>query len=378
MPGTHKNYQLMRAALLSLIVGLTLQVQAQKSTTAKSGSYLDLPWKAVATRMGNDWYASDSAKRVAETVLFCQQDIGGWAKNKPYHHPLTDSAKAAVVKSRPGIGATIDNGSTTTEMKFLVRMYNATKDAHYYQAFEKAVQYLLAAQYPNGGWPQYYPFRKGSTAYASHITYNDNAMVNVLEVLRDIAEEKPLYAQLPITPALRAAAKGAYDKGIECILKSQIIVGGKPTVWCAQHDEATLLPAKARAYELPSFSGQESVGIVRLLMQVKNPSAPIVTSVKSAMEWLEAHKVTGLRIENKPGADGKRNIVLVNDQQAPPLLARFYDLETGKPFFSDRDGIKKASLTEIGAERRNGYSWYNDELEELQTQYNAWLKKWGK
>jgi PelA/Pel-15E family pectate lyase len=331
----------------------------------------------VATRMGNDWYATDSARRVAETVLFCQQDIGGWAKNKPYHHPLTDSAKAAVEKSRAGIGATIDNGSTTTEMKFLVRMYNATRDVRYYQGFEKAVQYLLAAQYPNGGWPQFYPYRKGSTAYASHITYNDNAMVNVLEVLRDLAEEKPLYAQLPVTPALRAAAKAAYDKGIACILKTQIIVEGQPTVWCAQHDETTLLPAKARAYELPSFSGQESVGIVRLLMQVKNPSAPIIASVKSAMNWLEAHKVTGTRVENRPSADGKRNIVLVKDAQATPLLARFYDLETGKPFFSDRDGVKKTSVMEIGAERRNGYSWYNDEWEELQKQYNAWLKKWA-
>ncbi|HEY1115696.1 MAG TPA: pectate lyase [Chitinophagaceae bacterium] len=367
----------MRAAILCLILGLALQVQAQKSTSAKAGSYLDMPWKVVATRMSNDWYASDSARRVAETVLFCQQDIGGWAKNKPYHHPLTDSAKAAIEKSRSRIGATIDNGSTTTEMKFLVKMYNATKEPRYYLAFEKALEYLLAAQYPNGGWPQYYPFRKGSTAYASHITYNDNAMVNVLEVLRDIAEEKPYYAQLPVTPALRARAKQAYDKGIECILKTQITVSGRPTVWCAQHDEATLLPAKARAYELPSFSGQESVGIVHLLMQVKNPSDRIIASVRSAMHWLEDHKVTGTRIENRPGADGKRNIVLVNDAQAPPLLARFYDLETGKPIFADRDGIKKSSLMDIGAERRNGYSWYNDEFADLQKEYKAWLKKWG-
>lgn len=366
----------MRTAFLSLILVLALHVHAQKSTSAHTTSYLDLPWKVVATRMSNEWYASDSAKRVAETVVFCQQDAGGWAKNKPYHHPLTDSAKAAVEKGRSGIGATIDNGSTTTEMKFLVRMYNATKDVRYYRAFEKAFNYLLTAQYPNGGWPQYYPFRKGSTAYASHITYNDNAMVNVLEVLSDIAQEKSFYAALPITAAMRSKARQAYDRGIDCILKTQITVNGKPTVWCAQHDEVTLLPAKARAYELPSFSGQESVGIVRLLMQVNNPSGPIIASVKGAMEWLEQHKVSGIRLENRPGADGKRNIVVVNDEQATPLLARFYDLETAKPFFSDRDGIKKSSLMEIGSERRNGYSWYNNEWDALQKEYNDWLKKW--
>jgi pectinesterase len=367
----------MRIAFLSLLLTLVLNVSAQENTAARTRNYLDLPWKTVATRMPNEWYASDEARKVAETVLFCQQEIGGWAKNKPYHHPLTDAARAAVEKSRSGVGATIDNGSTITEMKFLVRMYDQTKEERYYKAFEKGFNYLLAAQYPNGGWPQYYPFRKGSTAYASHITYNDNAMVNVLQLLSDVAEGVPYYARLPITDEMRANARKAYGKGIECILRSQIKVGGVLTVWCAQHDEATLLPAKARAYELPSFSGQESVGIVELLLQIKNPSDSVIASVKSAMKWLDAHKITGIKVENRPGADGKRNILLVNDEQAPPLLARFYDLETEKPFFSDRDGVKKSSLAEIGAERRNGYSWYNDELAKLQAQYAAWQKKWN-
>src|SRR5687768_13979484 len=101
-------------------------------------------------------------------------------------------------------------------------------------------------------------------------------------------------------------------------------------------------------------------------MQVNNPSEQLIASVRNAMEWLHRHKITGIKVENRPGADGKKNIVLVEDEQAPPLLARFYDLETEKPFFADRDGIKKASLTEIGSERRNGYSWYNDDLETLQ------------
>lgn len=250
----------MRIVFLSLFQVAVVSTSAQKNTAAYDTNYQDLPWKVVATRMSEEWYASDAAKAVAETMLFCQQEIGGWAKNKPYHHPLTDSARAAVEKSRSGIGATIDNGATTTEMKFLVKMYNQTKEVRYYQAFEKGFHYLLAAQYPNGGWPQYYPYRQGSVAYASHITYNDDAMVNVLRLLKDIAEGAPYYAQLPITAAMRTKAKQALDKGIDCIVKSQILVNGKPTVWCAQHDEVTLLPVKARAYELPSFSGQESVG----------------------------------------------------------------------------------------------------------------------
>src|SRR5215203_4793490 len=109
-------YLFMRIALLSLLLVLVIPVYAQQHMAGKDSSYLNFPWKTVATRMSNEWYASDAAKQVAETVLFCQLDIGGWAKNKPYHHPLTDAARAEVEHMRSGIGATIDNGSTTTEM----------------------------------------------------------------------------------------------------------------------------------------------------------------------------------------------------------------------------------------------------------------------
>jgi pectinesterase len=352
-----------------------VSVSAQDTAKSKTPGYYDLAWKTVATQMPDEWYGSADALRVAETVVFCQQDIGGWAKNKPYHHPLSEPEKTALVKSRSEIGATIDNGATVTEMIFLAKVYAQHKDDRYWKSFEKGFNYLLEAQYANGGWPQFFPFRTGNAvSYASHITYNDNAMVNVLQLLDDIVEKKPLFASLPITVAMRENAKKAFDKGINCIIKTQIKVDGKPTVWCAQHDEFTLKPANARAYELVSFSGQESVGIVQLLMSIKNPGNEIIAAVKGAMKWLDEHKITGIKVENKPGPDGKRNRVVVEDKNAPVLLARFYDLETGKPFFCDRDGIKKGSLAEIGSERRNGYSWYGTGFERLQMKHNEWLK----
>ena len=97
------------------------------------------------------------------------------------------------------------------------------------------------AQYPNGGWPQFWPRPKG---YYTHITYNDNAMVNVMELLREVYEKKAPYEYVPDSICNRARA--AFNKGVECILKTQVVLNGKPTVWCAQHDEHTLAPAKAR------------------------------------------------------------------------------------------------------------------------------------
>jgi pectinesterase len=351
-----------------------LHVVAQDNKNDDKDNYIDFPWKKVATQMPDEWYATADAKKVAENVLFCQQNIGGWAKNKPYHHSLTAADSAEVIKIRSGIGATIDNGATTMEMVFLAKVYSASQHERYYQAFHKALNYLLEAQYGNGGWPQFFPFRKGS--YASHITYNDNAMVNVLNLLRDVSQSKPLYAAMPITADMKEKAARAFEKGIDCILKTQIIVKGQPTVWCAQHDENTLLPANARAYELASFSGAESVGILQLLMEIENPSQEIKQAITSGVKWLDEHKITGIKVVNQPDAHGKKNMVVVADPKAPPLLARFYDLETGKPFFCDRDGIKKSSLAEIGDERRNGYSWYSNSFEGLKKKYDKWVGEW--
>ena len=72
------------------------------------------------------------------------------------------------------------------------------------------------------------------------------------------------------------------------------------------------------------------------------------------------------------------NTVVVSDPKAPPLWARFYELETGKPFFCDRDGVKKYSLAEIGAERRNGYSWYTNGPEKVLGKYGEWARENGK
>ena len=58
--------------------------------------------------------------------------------------------------------------------------------------------------------------------------------------------------------------------------------------------------------------------------------------------------------------------------------ARFYDLETNRPFFCDRDGIKKYDISEIGHERRNGYSWYNKDGSKVLKRYEKWKKEQNK
>lgn len=364
---------------LTIFVGVSPSLLAQRGQGGEGRPFQEQSWKRVALGMPEEWYGSEEAKKVADNVLFCQQNIGGWQKNKPYHKELSEEEKKAILKMKSAPGATIDNGATITEMKFLAKVYSKQPEERFWKGFLAGFNFLLKSQYENGGWPQFYPSRtEGSVSYSSHITYNDNAMVNVMRLLSDVAENTPEFQKLPITEDMRRKAQLAFDKGVSCILKTQIVVNGKPTVWCAQHDEVTMKPAKARAYELPSFSGAESMAVIQLLMSIKNPSKEVVDAVDSAVKWLDSHKITGKKIAWVPDANGQRNATMVEDPEAAPLVARFYDLDTEKPFVCDRDGIKREKLEELGSERRNGYSWFSGGLRPLLEQYRNWSKNISK
>ena len=339
-------------------------------------------WGYVANRMPEEWYGSDEAKRVADNVLIAQKEIGGWAKNKPYHHEFTQADKDEYINGKKEIGGTFDNGATITEIRFLAKVYAQLKDERYKKAFLNGLNYVIISQYENGGWPQYYPVKNANeevqldhtVPYSMHITYNDNAMVNTLRFLKAVFTGDEAFSSLEINNDLKEKAKYAFDKGLKCILNTQIMVDGKPTVWCAQHNEVTLEPANARSYELASFSGSESVGVVMLLMDEENPSKELIASVKGAVSWFENHKIEGIKVERITGEDGKRDRIVIEDKNAPALWGRFCDLETGKPFFCSRDGIKKNTLAEISYERRNGYSWYTNSPQMVLDRYPGWLQ----
>jgi PelA/Pel-15E family pectate lyase len=204
-------------------------------------------------------------------------------------------------------------------------------------------------------------------------------MINVLRLLREIARGQGEFAF--VDAAHRQRATAAIDQGVDCILQCQVKAGGQPAAWCAQHDEQTLAPAPARAYELVSLSGSESVGIVKFLMEIETPSPEVRQAIKAAVTWFEKVKIMGLREEwrNAPGALKGKDKVMVPDPAAGPLWARFYELETNRPFFCGRDGVKKYSLAEIEYERRNGYAWYvGGAATLLAKDYPAWQARWSK
>lgn len=367
-----------RTIVAALVLAVVLPLAAHAQASGKAGGKKKVKWTSMAQKLSDSFFTTAEAARIGDNLIFYQHPSGGWPKNMQLNEELTDGMRRRVDKMKKGKRyATIDNRGTTTEIIYLARLYRATNEKKYGDAMMRGFGYLFEAQYDNGGWPQFYPLSKG---YYTHITYNDDAMVNVLKIMRDAAKGKAPFDILP--DSVRQRAQASLDKGVECILNTQVVQNGVKTVWCAQHDELTLKPANARAFEQASLSGQESDGIVLFLMSLSKPSQAVKDCIESAVAWFRRSMITGKRIERFTNADGKKDYRLADcpqdDADCSPLWARFYTLDGNRPFFCDRDGVMRFDISEIGYERRNGYSWFNDDGVKVFKEYDEWKATKGK
>jgi PelA/Pel-15E family pectate lyase len=115
-------------------------------------------------------------------------------------------------------------------------------------------------------------------------------------------------------------------------------------------------------------------------MSLEHPSPQVVAAVDGAVTWFKAAEIHGIRVEQRADEKGPKgkNKVVVEDAGAPPMWARFYEIGTNQPIFSDRDGVAKHRLSEIGYERRNGYNWLSYWPTKLiSDEYAAWKKRVG-
>jgi len=352
------------------------------SITSQAGTVLNSDWDDVVDGdcddQGGGWWSSAEAIRIAENVLLYQKNIGGWQKNTQMQKVLSQAQKDSLIAAKSNTGVcTIDNGAVWLELTYLSKVYAAISDsatkAEIKTGFLKGVQYILDAQYENGGWPQYYPLRGG---YSNHITYNDDAMTHAITILMHIYLKDGAYS-IVAPDSTVADAEVAFDKGIECILNTQYLQQGLLTSWCAQHHYSTLEPVMARSYELPSLSGSEAGKVAEFLMSINNPSDEIRRAIYYVVNWYDDVRIEGYRVEEYVNSDGLDDLRVVPDPYAPDMWARFYTLEDNIPFFCSRDGIKKYSLAEISYERRNNYRWYIDEGDDVFSAYNLWYSKWG-
>jgi PelA/Pel-15E family pectate lyase len=325
------------------------------------------------------WYASPEARHVADNIVSFQTPAGGWGKNVDRTGPLRRAGEHYVAienlpanargDADPGWSyvGTIDNDATTTEIRFLARVQAALPGADgappYRAAALKGVRYLLDAQFPNGGWPQVFPLQGG---YHDALTFNDDALTLVVETLATVGSRRGDYAFVPASVAGEASA--ACDRALAVILRTQVVIDGKRTVWGQQHDAVTLAPVGARNFEPIALSSSESADLLMFLMEQPAPSREVVAAVNGGIAWLKAHQIAGY--DWRPDEKGVRSLIANPD--AAPIWARYYDPATGKPIFGDRDRTIHDDVAELSVERRNGYAWYGRGAAKALKAYQQW------
>jgi len=336
-------------------------------------------------------YTQKDAMVIGNNIVSFQRSSGGWGKiispaqtfskvdisrliTREKAFELAFDSNAVDLYSHKV--STLDNGATHSHVRFLLRIAEATKNAEYEDAALRGINYLLAAQLDKGGWPQNYP---NLSSYGGHVTFNDGAMTGAMKVLQEVASGQYYF----ISKMVQEEADRAFFRGIDFILKSQIVVNGVKTAWGAQHDRDNYSPIRARVYELAAISSAETVGIIKLLMSIKQPSKEVKTAIVTAVEWLNSVIIFDTEIVKVYADEYKTEYsltaredpnslipivrflkgrgydnVVVTKRNAQPIWARFYDVDTQRPFFVGWSGVKKYSLNEIDLERRTGYKWY--------------------
>jgi PelA/Pel-15E family pectate lyase len=340
--------------------------------------------KSIPLNHPVSWYGSNEAVWIANIIVSFQTPAGGWSKNLDLtQHQRAPGEEFAHDNNSRYLGiadfdvardahwnyvGTFDNDATLTEMRFLAKVIasgGTNQTTSYRKSFLRGLDYIFAAQYPNGGWPQVWPLQGG---YHDTITYNDDAMLNVLTLLRDVSGTNSDFAF--VSKKYRARATTSLQRGIACVLASQIVENGRHTVWCQQHDALTLQPTSARNYEMPSQVAAESADLMMFLMEQPDPSPEIVAAVNAAAAWFDKTKIYDVAF--KADNDNGRRLVPAPDNG--PIWARYYEIGTDRPIFGDRDKSIHDNVNEISKERRNGYSWYNSTPKRTLERYADWKK----
>ena len=369
---------------MKLILSLLASLLAFTSCAEKSEKPIEPPtinrfrdcihhWYLVHEHDNTPRIAKDDYCAIADNLIAYQNEDGGWPKNIDWLLILDTDSVRRTLDARH-IRSTFDNRNIHPQIDYLSRVYQLTGEERYRQSAERAIEYTRGAQYPNGsgiGWED------------EAIAFNDGIIDGILRNWKDILDDAPHYRW--IDKATRKRIKASWDAGLKLILDTQYRRNGVRTVWSQQCDQQTLQPVGARTYELPALTANESADIVLFLMSIEKPSAEIIEAVEAAVAWYEKTKIEGKRIETIPMPEGnpedraiKYDRRIVDDPNAKPLWARFYELEDDTIFLCNRDGIKVYALHEVWPERRVGYAWYGLWGNEVLEAYPAWKASLGR
>jgi len=182
--------------------------------------------------------------------------------------------------------ATFDDAGTAEATQLLLRLFLERREPHFRAALDRAVGFILASQYPNGGWPQRFPHDPRFPSYSRHLTFNDDVatenvrvLVMVWQTLRDAELVEPIRRAMH---AFRLTQLAPPQAG-----------------WALQHDEE-LRPAAARSYEPMALATHTTAANVRELLAFYRLTGDrrFLTGIPAALDWLESVRLPAERVRD--------------------------------------------------------------------------------
>jgi hypothetical protein len=314
-------------------------------TPAVGMAFLDA-WKATGEKVH-----LDAAIDAARCLLQGQQLSGGWHYSVQFDADSRAERMYRVDHANAGRGPTtgpggeegwhvwrrrdheanqtlIDDNTTASAIRFLARLDEALdfEDAAIHEAVHYALESALMAQHPVGAWahnydrfpahrpdlsiypviPASYPdewSRTWTKDWTGCYSLNDNITPDMIAAMLDAWE---IYGDERFLTA--AENGGAF------LLLSQM--PQPQPAWCQQYNRG-MQPVWDRAFEPPAITGEESQGVLESLLELYRVTgnARYLDPVSRAIEYLRESLLP----------DGH--------------LARFYELQTNRPIFFDRDYV---------------------------------------
>ncbi len=302
----------------------------QPPGTPSVGSVMLEAWEATGDR-----FHLDAAMEAAQALVRGQLASGGWDYSIEF-----DPARRRKLPYRSDGGAagknvtTLDDNTTQSAVRFLLRADRACAftNAAIHRCVTSALESLLAAQYPNGAWPQRFetppdaskfPVKPASYPdswsrefpkrdYKADYTFNDNALADLIDTMFEASRVLADPAAGGAARTLGAACRTAAGKAGGFMLLARM---PEPQPAWAQQYDADMHPSWARKFEPPSITGGESQGILRTLMLLYRETGErrFLEPIPRTLDYLRASQL----------ADGR--------------LARFYELKTNRPLYFTKD-----------------------------------------
>ena len=234
----------------------------------------------------------DAAKSAADALIAGQHPRGGW------NYVIDTAGEESLRKWYDEVGgnawrleefqhyygnATFDDAGTAEASQLLLRVYLEKRERKYRAPLDKAIQFVLDAQYANGGWPQRFPFVEngglhGNRDYTPYITFNDDVAGENIEFL--------LYAHQALGSNDRRLVD-AIQRGMDIFIATQQPM--PQPAWGLQHFPDTLKPAPARTIEPQAFATHTTATNIRSMIGFYKLTGDrkYLERLPEALDWLD-------------------------------------------------------------------------------------------